>query len=91
MTKVVWNNLSNIQCGGGLLPDLSYQWPSARVICDDISDSHTLDAWECSSNMICDDVILPSETRETLRLSLLTAQAFRNSDLRTGSNSVLKF
>ena len=75
-----------------MLPDLSYHWPGVHVTCDDdVTTASSIDAWESSSNMICDDVILPSETREILRLSLLAASAFRNNALTTGNNSVLKF
>eukprot|EP00116_Pleurobrachia_bachei_P009536 sb/3469798/ len=66
--------------GQGLQPDMCYHWPTARISCLDndasSADASSTDAWESSSNMICDDVILPSETREVLRLSLVAAGSF---------------
>ena len=78
-------------------PDLCYHWPTASISSNDdvtqdvISSANHWDAWESSANCLCDDVILPHETRDVIRLSLLAADTFRDAKLKTGKNSVLKF
>lgn len=77
--------------GAGLQPDLMFTWPSATISChDDNTGEPDMDAFELASDHIADDIILPSETREVLRLSLLATSTYRNSERNCG-NPVLKF
>jgi len=77
--------------GAGLKPDFLFTWPSATIgSCDESDDEPMLDAWECADELISDDVILPSETRNILKLALLAANS-RRRHAAVHTNPVLKF